>query len=331
MQARTLLPLIGLLLAAAPMAAQDSDPSPPLALAFKHMVGKVQKYRLDTNADLMVTSEGGPLPQLPIGMKTVMTFTEKVTGEKDGAGTLTVQPLVMTVDTQVMGMSRKLKAEGGKVTMDGKPVPAAANLTGGLSGRPVTLQRSLNGTLSGKEGAGVQAMLGSSYLLRLPEQPVTIGESWESTLVVQPNLPLGGPSQPIPEIEIKLKHTLKSTEVKQGRTHALIETTGAGSTPDGSDMKVKQEYQGVTRFDATAGSVVSAAYTMDLKMDMPLPAAAFGGPAPEGTVPPRIKVEGAMKFGLAELPLTVAPAKKPAPKPAPVRKPLPAKKVPLKR
>jgi hypothetical protein len=303
--------------------AEDSE---PVTLAFKFVQGAARKYRMDTKADLTLMQGGGGLGALPITFKSALVFTEKITGVQDGVGALAVTPLVMTIDTAALGMNTSMRMEGGKMTINGQPAPPSANAGGiaGMTGRVINLRRTATGETSGAEGGATRGVISSTHLMQLPDKPVKVGDSWETVLVMQPNLPLAGP-QELPEVEIKLTHTLKALQPKGGKLHALIESAGGGATPEGGSVVVQQKYAGTSRFDVSTGSVASGDYSMDLHMESPLPS----GLAPGGdqAMPKRLQIDGTMKFVLSEQPLTApakkpVPAKKPAPRTAPAKKPV---------
>ena len=317
--------------------AQAGDPAgPAVLLEFKHKPGQARRLRFDMKADFTITNEGaaGGLGALPIGLKSTALFTEKVTSLEGPVASLLVTPHSMTMDTSVLGMSTLMKMEGGNLTMNGQPVPPGSALGGMealLSGKPTTIQRGPLGALSapGADAMGLGMMMNPSFLVQLPEKAVRVGETWETSVKTAPSLPLGAPvTTPLPEMELKLAHTLKSLDTAGGKRHALITTTGGISTaPEAKDVSMTQTYTGTTRFDIPAGIVRSGRYKAEIKMRMPVPAGLPGAPpAPEGAAAgetggaeakPTMQVDGLMSFGLTEAPVPQpkkAAPKKPAPK-----------------
>lgn len=349
MRTRVWLPLTLCATALAPvLAAQEAQ---EVTLQFKHQPGQTRKFRFDMKADLTVTPEGagGGIGALPIGLKSTSYFTEKVQAVDGDSASLLVTPLSMVMDTSLLGMSTVLKMEGGKVTMNGQPLPPGGGfggLEGMVSGKAMTVRRNALGqvTVDAAGAAGISQMLNSSFLLQLPEKPVKIGDSWETSFKASGQLPVGGPLSPnLPDLELKLTHTLKSLEMQKGSQVAVIETKGSAGVgqpaaggpempPAGQDMPpAGQTYSGTTHFDVTRGTILSGKYGADVKMKVPVPAGLGGGfpgapqgaPMPEGA-PGSMQIDGMMTFTLGEAPL-VTP--KPAPKKAaPVKKATPAKK-----
>lgn len=350
MKTRAWLPLSFAALAVVlPAAAQDA--SQEVLLQFKHQAGQSRKYRFQMKADFTVTPDGngaGGLGALPIGLKSTAFFTEKVASVDGQVASLLVTPLTMTMDTSLLGMSTVLKMERGKLTVNGQPLPPGSNLgglEGMLAGKPLSLQRNAQGQLAAvaADATGISQMLNSSFLLQLPEGPVKVGDTWETAMKGAAKLPVGGPLQPqLPDMELKLTHTLKSLETSGGKLHALIETKGGATSSAGEnkDAPMGQTYSGVTRFDVNQGAILSGKYSADIKMKVPVPtglgtappAAPEGAPTPEG-MPASMQLDGIMSFTLGEAPMVPAQAAPKATKPA-VRKPAvrkPAVKKPAAR
>jgi hypothetical protein len=343
-----------------PAAAQAPDQA--VSLAFKHQVGKIRKYRLNSKADLVMTPSGmggGGLGPIPLTLKTDMHFTEKVAGVRDGKATLSVTPLLLIADTGVMGMNMQMKMENGKVTMNGQPVPDQGGLgpmAAMLSNKPITVRRTVLGQIEtdGQPNASLGQLLGSSFLIQLPERPVKVGDTWE-TAVKLPGAPGGAVPIAAAPIEVKFTHTLKALEMVNGRLQAVIESAGTApaapsaappapapppAQPPGEGAPAPPmvapsggtSYAGTTRFDIEGGSIVGGKYTSDIRVTMPLGGLLGGGggaPPPAGALPDGILIEGAMSFDLGEVPYTppapvvrkpAPPAKKPAPRPAPKRR-----------
>jgi len=348
--------LAGLLVLAATADLRAQVEGQAVTLAFQHQAGKIRKYRLTSKSDLVMSPQGagggGGLGPIPLELKTNMQFTEKVAGVKDGKGTLTVTPLALVADTAVMGMNMQMKMEGGKVLLNGQPVPPDAGLgpmAAMLSDQPVIVRRDARGRIEtdAAPNASLGQLLGSSYLVQFPEGPVKVGDTWESTMQMPGGAPAGVPL-PVQgaALEVKLTHTLKALETVAGRLIAVIESTGQtpglpapepapapapGEAPGGvAPTPEGTTYSGLTRFDVAQGAIVGGKYGTQIRLSMPL-GGLLGGGAPGGApgaaapgLPDGIRIEGSMAFDLGELPY-VAPAAKPAPKPAakPTTKPAP--------
>ena len=112
MKTRVWLPLataVQAVMAPAFSRAQEGSPAgQAVVLAFKHKPGQARRLRFDMKADFTITNEGGGgLGALPIGLKSTAFFTEKVTSVEGPVASLLVTPHSMTMDTSVLGMSRR--------------------------------------------------------------------------------------------------------------------------------------------------------------------------------------------------------------------------------
>jgi hypothetical protein len=307
-----------------------------VTLRFKHVPGQAHKFRFGMKSDMTMTPEGGAgggPGALPVGMKSTSIFTEKVKSVEGDSAALIVTPLSMILDNSVMGMSIAVKMEGGKLTMNGQevgPDSPMAPLAGMLSNKPVEVRRGALGEVTPGPGVtSLNQMLNSSFLFHLPDHPVKIGDSWEtsesgSALGLGGGIG-GGLGPKLPEVQLKLTHTLKSLENKGGHVVAVIETKGVSGATDGAADDQGQKYEGTVRFDVTAGGVQSAQYSADVKTKINLagllsggggglPGAPGGAPKPEN-LPGAMRIDGMMKLDLAELPLVATPAKPAAKKP----------------
>lgn len=328
---RFLLPAVLLTASLSAAAAQAPEPAPDtVLLAFKHEAGKVQSFRADVSGDLALSPEGeggaGGLGPVPFGLRMNVAYSEKVAGVKEGVGTLASTVTTMTVRTDAMGNQIVGKLANGKVTttLNGRPVENAPGAVGSLRSLAAqsrsTMRRTPTGevTLVSGIGNGVGQVTGapSAVIAQFSPDPVRVGESWETVQKFRPGVSgTAPPGVTPPEVEVRLTHTLKSIEVKNGRRHALVETTGSGSTPEGSATSVSQNITGTTRFDIERGAVLSAQYDVDLSMKLSL--AGLGQPAAPG-LGGVIRIDGMLKIVLTEAP--AAPAKPAPKKPAPRRR-----------
>lgn len=329
--------LAGLLLAPA-LRAQDQPPPPPappvspedpgISLVYRYKTGQAQRFKLQMKGDFSLTPQGGAsgLGPIPINMDQTLVYTEKVTGTREGTGTLSVSLDSMTITSGAMGMNHTLRMQNGKVTssLNGKPTPAgasgmpAAAMQNMAPKKPVILKRDPTGasTLVGGAAPAMGTMMGgiSGSIAQLPGKPVKVGETWESVQKVKPSLP--GPAAQagqIPEVEIRLTHTLKGLAEKNGKQFALIETTGNGSIPmaSGTVQSMDQTVSGITRFDIARGAVVSGQYKLDLAMRMGLPPGlgAGAGGAAGGGAPQGMEANGTFNMTLMEAPVPAGAAK----------------------
>lgn len=311
-----------------------------VTLRFKHTPGQAHKFKFLMSSDMTMTPEGGAgggPGALPVGMKSTAIFTEKVKSVEGDSAALIVTPISMILDNSVMGMSIAVKMEGGKLTMNGQevgPDSPMAPLAGMLSNKPVEVRRGALGELTPGPGVtSLNQMLNSSFLFHLPDHPVKVGDSWETEESGGSALGLGGGiggglGPKLPEMQLKLTHTLKSLENKSGHVVAVIETKGVSGAAEGAADDQGQKYEGTVRFDVTAGGVQSAQYSADVKTKINLsgllsggaggggglPGAPEGAPKPEN-LPGAMRIDGMMKLNLTELPLVAAPAKPAAKKP----------------
>jgi hypothetical protein len=308
-----------------------------VTLRFKHTPGQAHKFRFGMKSDMTMTPEGGAggPGALPVGMKSTAIFTEKVKSVEGDSASLIVTPLSMILDNSVMGMSIAVKMEGGKLTMNGQevgPDSPMAPLAGMLSNKPVEVRRGALGAVTPGPGVtSLNQMLNSSFLFQLPDHPVKIGDSWETSESGGSALGLGGGiggglGPKLPDMQLKLTHTLKALENKGGHVVAVIETKGGSGAAEGAADDQGQKYEGTVRFDVTAGGVQSAQYSADVKTKINLAGLLSGGaggaglpgapdaPKPEN-LPGAMRIDGMMKLDLAELPLVTAPAKPAVKKP----------------
>lgn len=352
---RLLLSAAAALLAAPSLCAQDQPPAPPapgggqgVKLAYKYRAGQVQRFRAGYTSDMSLTMDGpaagaGPIP---ITVKMALRYSEKIAGVKDGVATVVTKMDGLSMNTNAMGTSFAVKMANGKTTMsmNGQPVkpgsPLAAALPKMTAARmSMTAQRDALGNekrmQSGPEmdqyfGGGTNAAT-----VQLPDHPVKVGDTWETTMKTKPAIPgsPGGGASAVPEMEIKLTNTLKGLETKNGKQFAIIETVGTGSLPAGAGgalQELNQNMAGTTRFDVGRGAVVSGQYSLDMGMKMQglgglgVPGGPGGGaPPPPGGGPgaggegaqqsPGIRIDGAIKINLFEAPAP-APGKAPAKK-----------------
>lgn len=334
------LALCGLVAAPAAVPAQEPAAGGEVVLQFKHQPGKARKFRLGLNSNMTMTPLGqaGGVGSLPMVVKSLGYFTEKVQSVQGDSAALVVSPLSMTMDTSAFGMSILLKMENGKFTMNGQEIPAdgpLGPLAAMLSSKPVEVHRNGRGEVTmPADATGLTQLLNSSLLVQLPEGAVKPGDTWETTAKGQGQLPLGGalggaPGGALPAVELKLKHTLKALEKQAGRTIAVIETAGGAALGEGQG-EGSQKFSGTTRFDVAEGAIKSATYKADVKMKLKLPAALGGavpGAAPDAGNPAEggadagaMQIDGVVAMDLSEvLPTAAKPAAKPTAK-KPVRK-----------
>jgi hypothetical protein len=321
----------------APAPTAPGAPAPPpsetgsrgISLIFKHAAGQVQKFRANVQGDLTLTPEGdgGGIGAIPISLKMAYAITEKVTGTRRGTATLSTLLDSATIASGFAGNTIVMKALNGKMTVsvNGRPVPAGAPGAAGFSGVqqinlriPAITRRDPRGrvTAASNRPDPISQLFGSSSatILHLPDKPVEVGESWESTQRIQPTVP-GGAAAGIapPAIELRLTHTLKSVSVKNGRRFAIIESTGSSETSQGGQSASNQSISGISRFDVTRGALVSQQYNADMGVQLPMPANAA---APPGA-PQSLRMDGIMTVTITE---AVAAGNKAAPGRKPARK-----------
>lgn len=306
--------------------AQEAQPAPgpseEVTLAYKYRPGQVQKFRAVSKSDVTVTPESGAgagfvIP--PIAVNTQYVYTEKVAGEKEGTGTLSLAMTGMLMTTSVMGMDTVIKLVNGKTTatINGQPAagmgPGMGMLQNLFNSKPVTLKRDARGNAAaGLAGAnpgqlfGMAAMIGVS----LPEGPVKVGDTWESTRRTAPSLPgpLAG-SASAPDVEMKFTHSLQAVEVKNGKQFAIIESTGSPAPPiaapgESTVDAANQSISTTTRFDVARGVLVSSRSSIEFSMRIGAPTLP-GGPAPSGAAPAAgqsLRVDGTIDLTVTELP-----------------------------
>jgi len=305
----------------------------PLTLAHRYKNGQIQRFRGSTSGAMTLTIDAGAgssFGPVPLGLNQTFAFSEKVTGTRQGAGTLIVALESLTLTSDVMGQKAVIKLQNGKVTSSltgqnvGGAIPGAnaKMLEEMIQTKPTTIRRGPTGsTISGEAPVpGMGSMLGGNSiasLIQLPESPVKIGDSWETKQLIVPQVsgPLAAAGG-IPAVEMKLTHTLRDVVSKGGKRLAIIDTSGVG-TPQtagggGPAPVLNQSFVGNTRFDVGRGAITSGQYTVEMDLKMPLPQLARPGAAPGGQgaapTPGGLQIQGAYTIKLAEGAAT--PAKK---------------------
>lgn len=312
------------------LAAQEAQRVAPssdeVTLAYKYRTGQVQKFRAVSKSDVTVTPEGGgagfAIP--PIAVNTQYVYTEKVAGEKDGTGTLSLAMSGLLMTTSVMGMDTVIKMVNGKTTatINGQPAagmgPGMGMLQNLFSSKPVMLKRDVRGNAAAAlTGANPGQLFGMAAMtgVSLPETPVKVGDTWESTRRTAPSLP--GPlaaAGSAPDVDMKFTHSLKALEVKNGKQFAIIESTGSPAPPmaAGAESTVDAANQSIattSRFDVARGALVSSRSSIEFSMKIASPTLP-GGPA-SGGAPPAAGPMGGQSLridGTVELTLTEVPA-----------------------
>lgn len=269
----------------------------PVALAYKYAVGQSQRFssQVKTEATFSLGNAGG-LGPIPVTMDMTYGYSEKIIGTKQGTATLSALLQAPTVKANVIGQEYVVREKGGKtvVTVNGEPA-GEGNQPGDVSGMLKTLMQSKKGVLRRDAMGGISPVSGAAAelgallssgmigpMLRLPEQPVSPGDTWEFTQKYRPSVPgpvpsLGGDA----DLDLKLLYTFKSLEKKGGKEFALIETVGSaqGNSEQGS---TNVSITATSRFDIARGAVVSSKVTNNLNMagvSVPGNAAAGGGQA----------------------------------------------------
>jgi hypothetical protein len=328
------------ILAAAPAAVLNEDlraeqdvppPQPrpgPVSLLYRHRPGSVQRFRLETKVDGTVTPEGAPgLQPVPVTSKSQIVYMEKVAGTRDGAGTIA---LTILIDSDAPGKSSATGAQSGKGTKPRRGRPARADAPGpipqpGASGsnvaprRVIMLKRDARGVTVTETGAvpGLSGGVGNN-VAQFPDHPVRVGDTWETVQKVRPSVPDG----PGPEFVVRFTHTLKDVVERGGRKLAVIESSGSGSTPAGTEEPTaEQRVTGTTWFDIERGVVVSGQYVNDHAVRFALPRFPPVGMEAENS-PTSLRIAGKATLSLSELPAAVpAPVKNPTPKKPAAKKP----------
>lgn len=314
--------------AAPPMPVSPAPGAEGVSLAYKYKIGSIQRFRTDTTGNLSVSLEGaqsaaGIPPAIPLGMKLSNQYTERVAGTHQGTGTLSLQVETMNMLYEAFGKRAQVRYANGRstATLDGRPAPQNTVSAGAARlaqlRKPVAIRRDPRGLVTlvsaaaagqTQPGAGELFGAGNVSILVLPDHPVQVGDSWESTQRVQPNIPVpNGGASAIPVLEIKLTHTLKSLGTKNGHVFALIDTTGSGSSPEGAPGgSINESFAGTTRFDVARGAVTSGTYNMEIAMKLPaatvgfIPPPSASGAAP--ATPPSMRIDGTMAMVLMEMP-----------------------------
>jgi hypothetical protein len=255
--------------------------------------------------------------------KTEMLYSEKVTGTSAGTGTLAWKLEGMSMNFNILGTNYGMTRKNGKwvSTLNGQPAPPGMAGPGAGAAPSMqtsaTIKRGPRGETSGPGGAAVSAgqLLGGAALSSslLPDSPVKVGVSWETTQMVSPNVPgPAGAAAPAPPIEVKFTHTLKELQRRGSNVHALIESVGSGTAPEGTaGSSASQSIMGTSRFDLTRGALVGGQYQVDLSVKAPL-AALSGGAA--GGAGQTLNIDGTLKMTLVEAAPAPAKPAKPAPR-----------------
>lgn len=315
------LPFLALVASAAvPALAQDTkQPAPPTAppaappaeggtlLQFKYKAGQTQAYKATVKIDAAVSPEGpgaAAANPVPVMVRSVVAFSEKVMGTRKGTGTLQM-PISSLVTTQEVAIIKAVvKYQNGKLTasVNGKPQPLSAN-SAGLAElkKAAVLRRDPQGKVTpvGKGSDAIGQLFGSSSytLVQFPDKPVSVGDSWETVERIRPSVVGKRVPFVIPEIEFKYTHTFKGIQEKNGRKTALIETSGSGSTvgAEGGENMLNQSVTGTTRFDIARGVVVSSQHNVILSLLLGVPS---GGAAaqPGGA----LRLDGSMDVVVTE-------------------------------
>jgi len=302
-------------------------PTQEVTLVYKYKTGNLQKFRMEAKGDMTVTPEGGGIGPIPVSSKVATIYSEKVTGTREGTGTLAAKFETFQVDADLLGNALAGRMVNGKLkyTINGQPAPeggvGAALAAGADVTRVLTLKRSALGAIT--EGAGPNAggTGPGNTLVQFPEHPVKVGDSWETTQPVGSGIasgPVGAAVQ-----QAKFTHTLKSLVTKDKRLFALVESLGASISPeDPTAPVIKVNISGTTRIDVERGVLVGGQYSIDTSGKIGtagFPGAGGGAPA-DGAAAPSMKLDGITTLTVQEVPATAAPAaKKPAAK-KPVRK-----------
>jgi hypothetical protein len=296
-----------------PLTPPVTSPTPDGAVyTFKYKIGNVQKFRGTTKMDATVTPEGGGIGSngIPVVVNYVYAYGEKVTGTRQGTGTIAVTLSSVSAVAESIAGKFTMRSQGGKttVTVNGQPVQANAGPAAQLKAmfKPGTMRRSPSGVvaLPGTAGGTVTQLTGTAggTIVEFPATPLKIGDTWETQQTIRPTLGEGG-GLVVPPVQFQFTHTLRSVETKGGKKLALIDSTGNGSTTGAGETTLQQSIQGTTRFDVTRGVVVSSFYNVVLGMQLPP-----GTLGPQGG-----RLDGTMEVTIRETPAP-APTKKPVKK-----------------
>ena len=318
---RQILPAAGLalLFATTHLAAQEA--AEPVTLAFKYKTGQAQKFASVVKTEATFTVGGGnSLGPIPVTMNMKYGYSEKVIETRQGTATVSALLDAPVVSLNALGQDFTFKKKGAKtvVTQGGQPVDPGAisgpvsSMEGIMQARKAVLRRTALGELTPVSGATgeLAQMLGPGFVgpsVRLPENPVSPGDTWETTIKFQSAIPGPVPSLSGPQdLEMKLIHTLKSVETRGGKRFAFIESEGTaeGTGPQGT---AAVSHKGMTRFDIARGAVVSGKYSMTVNMvgaAAPAPGGNGAAPAGEGS-----RLDAVMDAVLREVPVKAAPAK----------------------
>lgn len=337
-----------LLLAASAAVAQgvpEATPSPAssedqgILLAYKFRVGQQQKFRGTVQIACTLSIEGNPsvggrrLEPFPYESRQMIVYTEKVTGLKDGAGTISLSPFAADTSTEMLGSRTVARLVNGKmvVTNNGKPVRTGS--TDGVSRpAPTSLLRSAQGNtkVSGNPASPANAdnpLFGGLSLgatVQFPDRPVKVGETWETRRRFAGQGLGSGLRSTAGTVEKELTHTLKEIQRKGSRQIAVIETTAnstetppGGAKPDGRTPTrgILQTTTGLTYFDVGRGVVTLMKFSADATAHADPPRSLPPLDTPE---PPLLRVDGHVDLTLTELaeaPATSPARAKPAAKP----------------
>jgi hypothetical protein len=266
-----------------------------------------------------------------MGMRIKTVYSEKVIGTNKGTGTISTQVVAMDMAYDVFGTVREMRYANGKTVnlVNNQPAPAGNGApmtkTAEQLRKPVVTRRDPQGNVNMGSRADPSApvstgseLFGSNVtVMTLPDHPVKVGDQWESTQRMTPNIPVGnGGASAVPVIEVKMTHTLKSLVSRNGHVYALVDSTGSGASPEGAPGgAINESFTGTTRFDVQRGAVASGKYNVEIALKLPIatlgvtpPPAAPGSPA-AAQIPQSVRIDGSMQMILTE-----APPAKPAAK-----------------
>ena len=308
--AAPIIALVGLVIFASRAESQPpTAPSgEPIALAFKHPAGRVQRFRSTTKFNLTLDSGGSAgaatvIP--PVALTVDLVSVETVTGVQGTIAALSIRPESLALTAEIFGNKLVMRNAGGKVTttLNGQPAPpglSGPGVAGALTdAAPMVLRRDRLGLVAPQAGDSAPPMSLASttsspaLLLRFPEQPVRVGETWEGSIrssVAVPGVPGGGAT--IPDVEVKVSHTLKELQTRNGRRFALIATSATTTvaearTAQGNTLRnFSQALNGVTRFDLDAGKAIGGTYNVVFSAELPAVAPPGGAPPGTGPIPP---------------------------------------------
>jgi hypothetical protein len=291
-----------------------------VTLAFKFKTGQAQRFASEVKTEATITTGGGGgLGPIPVTLNMKYDYSEKIVGTRQGTATLSSLLELPSISANVVGQEYLAKRKGGKTvfTKNGEPVPPgelsgpAGSLEPMMKPRKGVIRRSPIGELSpvSGDGAEIAQMLGSGIvgpMLRLPDHPVSPGDTWEFESKFRPAIPGPVPSlSGAQDVDLKLTYTFKALNKRGGKQFALIETAGnaEGTGPQGT---VAVTQKATTRFDIARGAVVSGQVSTTVNTagaDAP-PAAGNGAPGVGG-----MRLDAVFDVVLREVPATATPAK----------------------